>query len=134
MNPRTSPGEHRTPASTKHAGPPSGKACTALGVGAAGLLAGGVLTRLWVSAKHGGDAACGVPDACDAATANQWETKQRNFTIGLAAGFGVAAIGGGIGLALALVRKPAANAARGVTMGQGVRSVRPGVRGLEVRF
>lgn len=75
-------------------------AWTSFVVGGAGLVAGGVLTVLWAQAKQGGDAACGTPGSCDPTTADQWESKQRSYTIGLAIGFGVAVVGAGMGVLL----------------------------------
>ena len=84
--------------------PPSrglpGSAWASFGVGAAGLVAGGVLTLLWAQAKQSGDAACGVSGSCDGPTARGWESKQRDLTIGLAIGFGIAVVGAGVGLLL----------------------------------
>jgi hypothetical protein len=100
------------PAPPPAAPPPSrglpASAWASFGVGAAGLVAGGVLTVLWAQAKHDGDAACGVPGSCDATTGDGWESKQRNLSIGLAVGFGVAAVGAGVGLLLAPSHAPSA--------------------------
>jgi hypothetical protein len=108
--------------------PPTG-AYVAFGVGAAGLVAGAVLTGLWAGAKHDGDAACGVPGTCDTPTINGWEAKQRNLGFGVGAGFGVAVIGAAIGLGLTLAAKPSTRARIAPAV-----LVLAGRRGVEVRF
>jgi hypothetical protein len=96
-------------------------AWASFGVAAAGVVAGGVFAVLWVKAKNDGDAACGAAGACDAPTANDWESKQRSYTIGLAAGFGVAAAGAVLGLVL-------------LSSGHHSAPVAASWRGLEARF
>jgi len=100
-----------TPPESAHGSMGSVPAFVVLGVGGAGLVAGGIFTGLWASAKHGGDAAC-VP-SCDPSTATMWENKQKTDTIGMAIGYGVAVVGGGVGAWL-LLSQPKSPAAAGV--------------------
>jgi hypothetical protein len=94
----------RAPAPAPAAAPESpgvpAPAWASFGLGAAGLVAAGVFTALWLQAKHDGDAACGTAGACDGPTASGWEGKQQGYTVGLVAGLGVAVAGAGLGLLL----------------------------------
>jgi hypothetical protein len=88
------------PAAPPPAAAPPIPAYVALGVGGAGLVAGVLFTGLWASAKHDGDSACS--QGCPSQTASMWESKQSTDTVGLAVGYGVAAIGAGVGIWLLL--------------------------------
>jgi len=103
-------------------------AYVALGVGGAGLVVGVLFTGLWASAKHDGDAACS--QGCPGPTASMWESKQSTDTALLAVGYGVAAIGAGVGTWLLLAQpKPPPPAAVGVFPRVGL-----GWAGIEGRF
>jgi hypothetical protein len=104
-------------------------AYVAFGVGGAGLVVGVLFTGLWASAKSGGNSAC-VSQTCTSQTASMWENKQTTDTVLLAVGYGVAAIGAGVGAFLLLDRpKPPPPAAVGVSPRIGL-----GWAGIEGRF
>jgi hypothetical protein len=124
--PAPAPTPAPSPAPESHGVPAS--AWVSFGVGIAGLIAGGVLTGLWASAKSDGDAACGTPGSCSPSRANDWESKQRNDSIGLGIGFGVAVVGAGLGIAFTLAHggkeTPPASARAGLDLSRGLFEVR----------
>lgn len=103
-------------------------AYVAFGAGAVGLVVGAVFTGMWFSAKSSGDSAC-IP-RCDAATANDYESKQKTDTAVLALGYGIAVAGAAVGTYLWL-QQPADQPATGLHV---VPRIGPGWAGLEGRF
>jgi hypothetical protein len=124
--PPTQPPPAPPPAPTSS---PPVPAYVAFGVGGAGLVVGVLFTGLWASAKSGGNSAC-VSQTCSSQTASMWESKQTTDSVLLAVGYGVAAIGAGVGAFLLLSQpKPPPPAAVGVSARIGL-----GWAGLEGRF